>query len=177
MNDSSDQNLWYVQQLIGWQPRLYAFILALTGNPNEADDVLQNVNLVLLKKQDAFRADADFGAWAMQIAHLEVQHHRDRSALARRRFDDALIGQLAAKVRKSNDEPGLELRALRDCMARLSTSEREMLVLRYSDNSVGAIAEKWGRTVASVSQTLYRIRGKLAECIKRSLEAERRDES
>ena len=61
-------------------------------------------------------------------------------------------------------------------MQRLSPSEREMLVLRYGGNPLGVIAEKWGRTVGSISQTLYRIRGKLAECMKRALSAGRHDE-
>ncbi len=76
MSGDSDLTIWYMQQVVGWQPRLYAFALSLTGNPNEADDVLQNMNLVLLKKREAFRPDADFGAWALQIARLEVQRLR-----------------------------------------------------------------------------------------------------
>ncbi|MEN6450821.1 MAG: sigma factor, partial [Thermoguttaceae bacterium] len=65
MVDDADQTIAYMQHVIAWQPRLYAFALSLTGNPNEADDVVQNANLALLQKQEAFRADADFGAWAM----------------------------------------------------------------------------------------------------------------
>ena len=51
-----------------------------------------------------------------------------------------------------------------------------MLTLRYGGSSVGAIAERWGRSVGSISQTLYRVRGKLAGCVKRALNAERHDE-
>ena len=61
-------------------------------------------------------------------------------------------------------------------MALLSEQEREMLTLRYGGSSVQAIAERWGRTVGSISQTLYRVRGKLAECVKRAKNAERRNE-
>jgi RNA polymerase sigma-70 factor, ECF subfamily len=176
MNDDGDPTIRYMQQGVAWQPRLYAFALSLTGNPNEADDVLQNANLVLLKKRDAFRPDADFGAWALQIARFEVQHLRERDACTRGRFDDELIEQLAARARPATDDPAAELRTLRSCMSRLSPPEREMLTQRYGGISVGAIAEKWGRSVGSISQTLYRLRAKLAECIKRALNAERRDE-
>jgi RNA polymerase sigma-70 factor, ECF subfamily len=176
MNDELAHDVQYMQEVIAWQPRLYAFILSLTGNPSEADDVLQNANLVLLQKQNAFRAEADFGAWAMRIAYIEVQHYRDANARTRQRFDDAILDQLAARAQQTGGELANELRALRQCMAQLSHSEREMLVLRYGDSSVHEIADKWGRTPASVSQTLYRVRGKLAECIKRTVTAERRDE-
>ena len=46
----------------------------------------------------------------------------------------------------------------------------------YAGNSVQALAEELGRTIGSVSQTLYRIRAKLAKCVKRALNAEHRDE-
>jgi RNA polymerase sigma-70 factor, ECF subfamily len=174
--DSESPSVQYMQQVIAWQPRLYAFILSLTGNPNEADDVLQNTNLALLQKQNAYRPDAKFIAWAMQMAYLEVQRHRDSNARARRRIDDTLLDQLAARGQESVGEPAVELRTLRDCMLRLSPPEREMLTLRYGGKSVQAIAERWGRTVGSISQTLYRVRGKLAECVKRGLRVEHRDE-
>jgi RNA polymerase sigma-70 factor, ECF subfamily len=177
MDSQGDPSIRYMQQVIAWQPRLYAFILSLTGDPNEGDDVLQNANVALLQKQHDFRPDAKFGAWAMQIAYYEVQRHWDATARARRRFDNRLLDQLAAKMAEVGGEPGLELVFLRQCMSRLSEAEREMLGLRYGGNSVQAIAEQCGRPPGSISQTLYRIRSKLAECVKRALNAERRDDS
>jgi RNA polymerase sigma-70 factor (ECF subfamily) len=176
MTDDSDLTIWYMQQVVGWQPRLYAFVLSLTGNPNEADDVLQNTNLVLLKKREAFRPDADFGAWALQIARYEVERLREASARLRGRFDDVLVEQLAARAAAFAGDLSGEVKALRWCMARLSSSEREMLTLRYGGSSVGAIAERCGRSAGSISQTLYRVRSKLAECVKRALSAEQRHE-
>ncbi len=173
MADDSDLTIWYMQQVVGWQPRLYAFVLSLTGNANEADDVLQNTNLVLLKKREAFRPDADFAAWALQIARYEVEHFRQSSASVRRRFDDVLVEQLAARAAALAGDLSSELKALRWCMLRLSSAEREMLTLRYGGSSIGAIAERWGRSVGSISQTLYRVRNKLAECVNRALNAER----
>lgn len=177
MDEIGDQTIQYMQQVIAWQPRLYAFALSLTGNPDSADDVLQNTNVAILQKQDSFRSDADFGAWAMQIAYYEVMRFRDSSAKSKRRFDDVLLDQLAAKMAHRGGEPGMDLQFLRRCMSILSEQEREMLKLRYGGKSVGAIAEQWGRTVGSISQTLYRIRGKLAGCVKRALNSEVRDES
>ncbi len=172
----NDRSIQYTQQIIGWQPRLYAFVLSLTGNTDEADEILQNANVALLQKESAFRQDADFGAWAMQIAYYEVQRHRNSNSRARRRFDDALLDQLAAPSPDSTVEPEKELQLLRKCMQRLSQAERQMLAFRYGGKTLRIIAEKLGSTVGSVSQTLYRTRAKLAECMKRSLRAERHDE-
>ena len=123
-----DQSIWYMQQVIAWQPRLYAFILSLTGDPNAGDDVLQNANVAILQKQKAFRRDAKFGAWVMQIAYHEVQRHWDCDARARRRFDNRLLDQLAAKMGEFGDEPGLELVYLRQCMSRLSAQSAKCSV-------------------------------------------------
>jgi RNA polymerase sigma-70 factor, ECF subfamily len=177
MRDETDPHLWYMQQVIAWQPRLYAFILSLTSNPNEADDILQNANMAILQKEGAFLSGANFSAWAMQIAFFEVQRHRDRLGRESRRFDDTLLDRLASKWEPFNNEPGIELQMLRQCMSLLSDQEREILALRYDGDTLGAIAEKYGRPAGSISQTLYRIRVKLAECIKRAIRAESRDES
>lgn len=177
MNGDNDQNIWYMQQVIAWQPRLYAFILSLTGDRNESDDVLQNANVALLQKQTAYRPDAQFGAWAMQIAYYEVRRHWSASEKARQHFDSQLLDQLAARMGQLAGEPAAELVFLRECMARLSAQEREILARRYGGDSVQVIAERCGRPAGSISQTLYRIRSKLAECVKRALQAERRDDS
>jgi RNA polymerase sigma-70 factor, ECF subfamily len=176
MNTDSDRIARYMQQVIAWQPRLYSFILSLTGNPNEAEDLLQNTNLVLIEQRESFRGDADFAAWARKIAYHQVLHHRASDARARRRFDDVLLDQLAARLSTSDVEPAAELRALHDCTMQLSPNERELLSRRYAGGSVRAMAEEFGRTVGSFSQTLYRIRAKLAKCVKRALNSEHRDE-
>ena len=63
--------------------------------------MLQNTNVVLLEKEGMFRRDADFSDWAMQIAYLEVQRYRASHVQAQRRFNDALLDQLAAHMPKS----------------------------------------------------------------------------
>ena len=176
MSSDGDQTIWYMQQVVAWQPRLYAFALSLVGNTNEADDVLQNANLALLQKKDSFTPNSKFGAWAMQIVFYEVQRLRDSNSKARKRFDKVLLDQLASKSCDFDCEPGLELKLLRQCMELLSPMEREMLGLRYAGSPLQMIAEKWNRTAASVSQTLYRVRLRLAECVRRALKAERRDD-
>lgn len=177
MTDRDNLSISYTQQVIAWQPRLYAFVLSLTGNATEADDILQNANVVLLQKQDAFRPDSNFCAWAMQIANFEVLRYRQSHAETQKRYDDALLDQLTATAPNFAEEPSADLLAMRRCMSRLSTAERELLTLRYGGSPLRTIAERLGRTTASLSQTLYRIRAKLAECAKRALGAERRDDS
>ncbi len=177
MSDQSNYATEYMQQVIAWQPRLYSFILSLVGNRNESEDVLQNANMVLLQEQKTFQHGGNFGAWAMKIAYHQVLHHRTVNKRASQRFDSVLLDQLAEKLSASNTEPSIELRFLHDCTMRLSQTERELIGLRYAGNSVQHLAKSLGRTAGSISQTLYRIRVKLADCVKRSLSLENRDDS
>jgi RNA polymerase sigma-70 factor, ECF subfamily len=174
MNSDRDPSACYMQQVIAWQPRLYSFILSLTGNPNEAEDVLQNANLVLLQERESFRCEADFYTWARKIAYHQVLHHRTSCARAKQRFDDVVLDQLATRLSTLDAEPAAELHALHDCTAKLPPEERHLLDRRYAGSSVRTLADDLGRSIGSISQTLYRIRAKLAECVKRALNAEHR---
>jgi len=175
MGGDSDLTIWYMQQVVGWQPRLYAFVLSLTGNPNEADDVLQNTNLVLLKKREAFRPDADFGAWAMQIARFEVQRFREFNA--RVRGDSTTCWS-------SSWRPG------RGRLAAIRSGVEGLAIVHVASVAAGArdayspLRRQFGgrdrREMGALGglhlPNLYRVRGKLAECVKRALNAERQDE-
>jgi RNA polymerase sigma-70 factor (ECF subfamily) len=164
----------YVQQIIDWQPRLYGFVLSLVGNRGEADDILQDVNVVLLRKQEAFQVGADFGSWAMRIAFLEVQDFRKRHQRAGARFSDAAVEAIAAKAEQGAAGWEPYRGALRQCLEKVPAAQRELLELRYGGSSVELIAAKLGRTIGSISQTLYRIRGRLADCVRRKLAPEQR---
>ena len=165
MDGDNDQTIRYMQQVIAWQPRLYAFILSLTGDPNEGDDVLQNANVALLQKQKAFRPDANFGAGPCKSPTTR-SNDIGTPRPTRRRFDNALLDQLAAKMGEIGSEPGLELLFLRECMARLSARERNAYSSLRRPLGAGDRG-KWDRPAGSVSQTLYRIRSKLADASKR----------
>ena len=124
MDGGSDQSIWYTQQVIAWQTRLYAFILSLTGDPNAADDVLQNANVAILRKQKSFRLDAKFGAGPCR-SPITRSNAIGIPPLGPGRFDNRLLDQLVAKMAELGDEPGLELVFLRECMSRLSAHEAD----------------------------------------------------
>lgn len=82
------------------QRRLYAFIYALVRNPADAEDVLQECNLVLWRKAAEYQPGTDFMAWAWRIAQLQVMAFRKRKARAREHFDDTLIARLADEAQE-----------------------------------------------------------------------------
>ena len=56
------------QDMIGHLPRLRRFALALSGDPTEADDLVQEVCLKALAKAHQFRPDTRLDSWLFRIA-------------------------------------------------------------------------------------------------------------
>jgi RNA polymerase sigma-70 factor (ECF subfamily) len=162
-----------VQQLILCQDRLYAFVLALLGDPVAAEDVLQETNLAATERLGETAEIGDFTAWVFGVARHQVLNYRRRQARERLRFDDGLLELLADEIPGVTTEISLRQEALRGCLADLPSEQRELILRRYGPGeSVQRIAAELKRTVGVVSQTLYRIRIALLQCIQGKLAAE-----
>jgi threonine dehydratase len=62
----------FVALLTGSQRRLHAYIFSLVWNPADADDILQETNIVLLKKAAEYDTNRDFLPWALTIARFQA---------------------------------------------------------------------------------------------------------
>ncbi len=171
---SADQShVAFLGALMGCQRSLYAYILKLLPRTDEAKDVLQKTNLLLLQKEEEFAGVRDFGAWAARHAYYQVLAHRKACQRDKLLFDDALLAQLAQESGGDVSEDDAALRALSECLDRLSASDRRLVEERYrEDKKVRVVADILHRTAASVATSLYRIRQALAECVRRRLQAE-----
>ena len=59
-NNQPDKDEAYVKDLVSHQEDLRAFIYALLPNSPAADDVLQNTNMILWRKKNAFKQGTSF---------------------------------------------------------------------------------------------------------------------
>ena len=133
--------------------------------------MLQETNLVLWRKREEFHSDQEFLPWARAIARYQVlaslkQQHRNRL-----RFSDTLLSQLAEEptVSEGGGVEGEQL-ALGGCVEELLPANQELLRLRYSSTlTLAEIAERTSRSEGAIRGALYRIRGELANCIRRKL--------
>jgi RNA polymerase sigma-70 factor (ECF subfamily) len=153
---------------------LHGYILSLIGSLNEADDVLQNTNVVLLSKSSEFKAGTNFTAWACRIAFYQVMAHLKRQKRETLRFDDHLLAQLAEQAEREMQPEDDQAAALRHCLRHLSSRNRDLVERRYAEHgSVEAMSRALGRSAGSISVTLHRIRLALRNCIDRQLARER----
>ena len=155
---------------------LYTYILRLLPNAADANDVLQETNLVVLRKQSEFQPGTNFAAWAAKIAHNQVLSFRLKKYRERLFFDEPLIHQLAVSgvSRIGNLNPMVE--ALDSCKEKLSVVDQELLERRYGDGlTVTQLAATAGRAPRATSQALYRIRVALMGCIQQFLASKEGD--
>ena len=59
------------------QRHVYGYIRGLVPSLVEAEEVLQQTNLLLWEKFDQFQPGTNFRAWACKVAYLTVLKHRD----------------------------------------------------------------------------------------------------
>jgi RNA polymerase sigma-70 factor (ECF subfamily) len=164
----------YVGLVMRSQRRLYAFIYALLRRPADAEDVLQETNLVLWKKAAEFAPGTDFTAWACRIAQFQVMAFRKRHQRTREYFDDALLAQLAEDATIQMEGVDDRQHALLECVKTLKPAARDLVARRYEPGgSVNVMAERSGRSPKAVSEALRRVREALLRCIERRLSLER----
>ena len=150
-----------------------AYVRRLVPSRADADDVMQEVAVVLWEKFDRFRKDANFKAWAFGVARFEVlgwlrDRGRDRLVLC----ED--VAQLVADE-SSRDEARLarQREALENCMKRLEHPQRELLMEAYQPRvSIRDLAAQSGRSVTGFYQWLHRVRRLLLDCVRREFARE-----
>jgi RNA polymerase sigma-70 factor, ECF subfamily len=151
----------------GHQRRLYLYTMTLLPASVDAEDVLQEANLVLWRKFDQYELGTNFFAWACQIIRYEVLKYRERRARATLFLDPDVFDQLAnVAVSQVEHLDEFHRRALVDCMERLSDGDRDLMQQRYSEAmQVQTIAAAMNRSPNAVSKSLGRIRRLLLDCI------------
>ena len=151
--------------------RLYLYTVTLLPVSVDAEDVLQEANLVLWRKFDQYRPDTNFFAWACRIVRIEVLKYREKHARAAKLFDPDVLDQLAASaVEQIGQFDELQRVALIDCMDRLTPADRELGRRRYAEAiSVQVMAAAMNRSPSAVSHSLGRIRRSLFDCINLAL--------
>jgi RNA polymerase sigma-70 factor (ECF subfamily) len=162
----------FLRSLTRAQAELYAYILGLIADANAASDILQEANVVLWRKAEQFTEGTDFVAWAKRVAYIEVLGFRKNRGRDRHLFNDDLLVDLAVEMEAATRNLDVQLAALRTCIEGLPAEQGELIRKRYQRGAiVQRIAKDAGRSVGAISQSLYRIRERLLQCIERRLAA------
>jgi len=155
--------------------RVKSYILALMPNWVDADDVFAETNIRLWKQFDEYESEKDFGAWACAIARFQILSRRSELTRERKILSDEFLDTVSEAM------PGMleqgdqlsRLRALMSCLEKLSDRNRRLLREVYAgDRTIANIAESLRQAPSAVSAKLYRLRGKLHQCVQSQLRSE-----
>ena len=163
----------FIQLFTKTQRSIFLYILSLVPRPVDAEEILQETNLIVWTKSHQFQPGTNFRAWASQIAYYEVLKYRERKQRDKLHFNPELLEMIAAESLQQADLLDRRRQALADCLLKLRETDRALIQSRYSPDGEGpGIADQLGRPINSIYQSLSRIRKVLLECINRRLAAE-----
>lgn len=169
MSESDEHTLQVQQLFVRHQGALKAFVLALWPDFAEADDVMQEVFLVISRKASEFQPETNFLSWARTVARFEVMAARRRGARTMIKAETLEALQAACPEDFATDR---KLDALTLCMEQLAPKAREIMRLRYQhEHGPGEIAQMLARSVNSINVALAKARVALRECVDRKLQS------
>lgn len=157
-----------------YQRLLYYFVLGKVREPAEAQDIVQKSFVSAYQNLATLTDPEAFFPWVRGIAlnHCRNEWRRHHSyASMKDRLLEAKQAELAVlRLEENHGEGTPRTDALRHCLERLKPDEHALIELRFvqelSMDQIGAELNKGGE---AVRVWLYRIRSRLAECVKRRL--------
>ena len=165
----------FAQLLATCQRRVFLYLLGLLHNPADAEEALQETNLVLWRKFDEYRPGTNFDRWACRIGYFEAMKIRERRARSEQLFSNDFVDLLAEEADRSLETIEARHNALQRCLGLLSEQDRQLVQQRYGEKATTrSVAEALGRSVQGTRRALHRIRMALMACIERTLAMEAR---
>ena len=147
-------------------PAVAAYVRSMTLNFHDAQDILQEISMVVVRKYNDYDNARPFIAWVIGIARNEVMAYRRHLSIRSRFFDDATVGQLTCAFVETANTLDPLAEALEDCMKRVPQRSRRLLELRYVDDlRYEQMADALGASVTSIKVAMHRIRVGLRTCM------------
>lgn len=163
----------FLRQFVSVEAKLNAYVRALVLHREDAEDILQEVAIVLWRKYSQFTPGTSFTAWAFKVAYHEILHCRRRYQRSRLEFNEDLLRKIADEVEPVIVEQDVRERALAACLEKLQDSERALIRQRHWQGVTGrSLAQLLGRSESSVSRALGRLYVQLLACIRGSLKTQ-----
>lgn len=154
-----------------WQYQVFAFLIDMLGDREEAEDLTQETFLRLYDHAGRYRRQDRFRGWLLRIAgNLARSALRRRRILRWIRFEPERHDRMSTTADPDAALEREELRtAVRTAVARLPWRQRQAVVLkRFQDLDYREIAEAMNTTVPAVESLLQRA----AATLRRELDRE-----
>ncbi|TWT90267.1 RNA polymerase sigma factor [Pseudobythopirellula maris] len=172
-SDADDRQL-FVELLNENHSRLFGFIYTHVLNLADAEDLFQQVAMVLWTKFDQFERGTEFGSWAMRVADFTIKNFMRGRRRSKVYFSDEVVQRIVDHQTVAPEgQVAQRADALRGCLKKLQATDFKLLEKCYgAESRIKDIARAEGRTAGALYTALSRIRRVLLACIERTLKAE-----
>ncbi len=165
----------YKELIKRYRYKLLAYLYRLTGNKEEAEDLLQNVFVKFYNNIEKIDTTRKFSSWIYRIAHNEaINFLKRRSQHYWISIDDIQSSKDKLEITDLEKSPidawlKKELKQEMDkALEKIPIKYKEVLMLRYyHDKSYEEISEILGKPVNTVGTLLNRAKKKLMEIMKK----------
>ncbi len=170
---SPDRTAEFIRLLQAYDRGLHGYILALVGDWEAANDLLQETSVRLWEQFDEFRPDGDFSAWARAIARYQVLNYFNHKKRERLVFSEAFVATVADRAGELSALQSARGEALAECLGKLDDGQRELIRRCYAEEAtIKSVADDMGRSLESTYKSVQRIRKSLHDCIRMRLAEE-----
>lgn len=160
-----------VSILLAQRTSLLGYIWSMVRDPHIAEDVFQEVSILVLEKREELQDAKALPIWLRHTARFRALARLRTVERAPTMFSASTIDLVDACWDQEKDpSSGDMIAALHHCMGELNPAARRMVLLRYNDGLSGLeVGEVVGLKVGAVYTALSRIHSSLRGCISRQL--------
>lgn len=119
-----------------YEKRLYNYALRMSGSPDDAMDILQNVFLSVYRNLDSYRGDGKFVSWLFRIASFRAtDFFRKKNFKVGSIEDEAELLDDTHQYRPDNSlGSSQDNQGIMSVMAKLSSEQRHVVELKFFQN-------------------------------------------
>lgn len=157
--------------LMSERVKLFAYIWSIVRDEHVAEDVWQDLSILVLDKREQIRDAKALPTWLRRSARLKALEAVRRESRAPVLIDDHLLDRLERFWdRYDTAATSNNVDALRRCAEHLTDHNKQIVAMRYVEGFSGTdVAKKLGRSPKAVYMALTRIHKQLRKCVRARL--------
>lgn len=160
-----------IRALLRDRAKLHSFIWTIVHDSHLAEDVLQEVMVLVLQRRDRIEDEVHLPRWTRRAARLIAFATLRKTRSNPITLDQQVIDLLEQEWDKlDRTESSVAMEALRQCLGKLAPKAARLIQMRYGEGATsGEIAARLQQQANTVYVGLGRAHKALTECVKREL--------
>lgn len=154
--------------VVKYQDKIYWHARRMTGNHLDADEIVQEVLIVLFNKLKTFKFESSLYTWIYAVTNTRsINYLRKRSLKNFFSLDEISDSKIYDEDVIENIEDKRKLEIIEKAIQKLPIKQREVFIMRnYDDLSYNEISQITGKSVGALKANHFHALGKIKELIK-----------